>query len=313
MSERFDEETQEFLGALDPSTAKLYRNGLTAFQVFYKPQGTIKGFLDRMDEDAQRPRNERKRVGRTTLKEFIKWLKAQGYAPKTVRTYVAAVQSEARYFDIALSTRYTNMPGGNPVSKKEPWTLESVTKFVGMMKKPLYRSIAVTVFQSGLSLSDLLALTYGDIKAEYEAGIVPLCLDLSRIKTDVPFMSFIGGWGIRTLKEHLSGVALALKPGDHLYNISESAIERYFKRQAKKFGVGEYEGNNPMRPHTLRSAFKTLLSDKKVDPLYTEFWMGHRVAEQQRVYVSKSREGWRQTYREQAEPILTALSIGGKK
>jgi len=311
MSDRFDEETQEFLGALDTSTAKLYSNGLTAFQVFYKSHGTIKDFLDKLDEDLQRPRNERQRVGRTTLKEFIIWLKAQGYAPKTVRTYVAAVQSEARYFDIALSTRYTNMPSGNPVSKKEPWTLESVTKFIGAMKKPLYRSVAVTVFQSGLSLSDLLALTYGDIKTEYEAGIVPLCLDLSRIKTDVPFMSFIGEWGVRSLKEHLNGAVLA--PEDRLYNISESAIERYFKRLAKKFGVGEYKGMNPMRPHSLRSAFKTLLSDNKVDSLYSEFWMGHRVAEQQRVYVSKSREGWRETYKTQAEPILTPLSIGGKK
>jgi len=33
--------------------------------------------------------------------------------------------------------------------------------------------------------------------------------------------------------------------------------------------------------------------------------MGHRVPEQQIVYVSKSREGWRETYRSLAEPWLT--------
>jgi len=77
----FDEETEEFLGALDPSTRKLYRSGLLAFQKFYG--APIKCFLDGLEQDMQRPRRERKRVGRNTLKEFIEWLRFSGYAPKT--------------------------------------------------------------------------------------------------------------------------------------------------------------------------------------------------------------------------------------
>ena len=301
----FDDETKEFLGALNPSTAKAYTNGLTAFQAFYMPRGTIKDFLDALEEDLKRPRNERKRVGRLTLKEFIEWLKQKGYASKTIRAYVAAVQSEAKYFDITLPTAYTNLPSNNPLSKKEPWTLQRVAEFIDSMKSMMYRSISISIFQSGLGLADLLALKYNDVREEFEAGTVPMCLDLSRIKTDVPFMTFIGNWGFQALKDHLSSIDL--QPSSHLYDVTERAVEIFFKRRASKFGVSEYVGLNPMRPHTLRSAFKTLLSDKKVDPLFTEFWMGHRVAEQQRVYVSKSREGWRQTYREQAEPWLTPL------
>jgi hypothetical protein len=33
--------------------------------------------------------------------------------------------------------------------------------------------------------------------------------------------------------------------------------------------------------------------------------MEHALPEQQSAYINKSREGWRQTYRQQAEPWLT--------
>jgi len=86
----FDRDTVEFLSALSPSTRKLYSVGLKAFQTFYKPQGMIKDFLDRVEEDGHSTRNERRRIGRNTLKGFVEWLQERGYTSKTVRTYVAA-------------------------------------------------------------------------------------------------------------------------------------------------------------------------------------------------------------------------------
>jgi hypothetical protein len=56
----------------------------------------------------------------------------------------------------------------------------------------LYRSIAASIVQSGLSVSDLLALTYGDIKEEFEKGTTPICLSLTRKKTGVSFITFFG-------------------------------------------------------------------------------------------------------------------------
>jgi hypothetical protein len=59
------------------------------------------------------------------------------------------------------------------------------------------------------------------------------------------------------------------------------------------------------QPRSLRAAFRTFLSDHKVDPLYIEYWMGHALPEQQIAYINKSMESWRQTYRQQAEQWLT--------
>lgn len=39
-----------------------------------------------------------------------------------------------------------------------------------------------------------------------------------------------------------------------------------------------------------RLAFRTFLSDYKVDSLYIEFWMGHKIPEQIGAYFNKSRE-----------------------
>jgi integrase/recombinase XerD len=298
----FDSYTEEFLGALKLSTRRIYRAGLTAFRSFYGPRGTIRDFMDQVAEDEKRTLLEKTRIARNILSEFVEWLEAQGYKPKTVKAYVAAVQSEARYFDLNISTRYVNIPPSQPVSRKHPWTLEDVARFVGMMRKPEYRSLAATMFQSGLGVSDVLALTYGDIQHEYELGITPLCLDLTRIKTNTPHVTFVGSWGTALLREHLTDAKP--RPSDPLYSKSLRNVDRQFERLGKNF-IEPYQGSNPCRPHSLRAAFRTLLADHRVEPLYIEFWMGHRVPEQQRVYVSKSREGWRQTYREQAEPWLT--------
>jgi len=56
------------------------------------------------------------------------------------------------------------LPPTKPINKKHPWTIEEVGDFVASMDRLIYRSMAASILQSGLSMSDLLALTYGDIK-----------------------------------------------------------------------------------------------------------------------------------------------------
>lgn len=297
-----NEEVAEFLLALKPGTRNVYSRALVIFQQFYKKRGSIKDFLDHVEQDQLVPRCQRRRVARTTLNGFVVWLQNRCYQPKSVRAYVGAVQSLAKYFDVPISLRYVNLPPSQPTNKKHPWTIKEIGKFVATMKKPIYKSIAASILQSGLSISDLLALTYGDIKEEMEKGITPLCLDLSRKKTGVSFTTFLGDWAVMLLKEHLA--KKKLEENMPIYNVTARAVHAYFFKAAQRFAV-EFHGRNPYSPHSLRAAFRTLLSDHKVDPLYIEFWMGHKVPEQQRVYISKSREGWRQTYREQAEPWLT--------
>lgn len=77
--------------------------------------------MDLVERDRLLPRRERRRVATEVLNGFVVWLSDQGYAPKTVRVYVGAVQSLAKYYDVPISLRYVNLPSAQPVSEKHPW------------------------------------------------------------------------------------------------------------------------------------------------------------------------------------------------
>ncbi|MBS7636818.1 hypothetical protein KEJ37_05745 [Candidatus Bathyarchaeota archaeon] len=72
------------------------------------------------------------------------------------------------------------------------------------MDKSLYRSMAASIVHSGLSLSDLLAIKYGDIRKELEKGVTPICLSLTRKKTGIAFITFMGSWSVKLLKNLFS-------------------------------------------------------------------------------------------------------------
>jgi len=117
---RLDSEVSEFLSVLKSDTCNVYRRGLEAFNEFHSSRGSIRGFLDCVECDRLLPRSQRKRVDRMTLNNFVAWLQNRGYSPKTVRIYVGAVQSLAKYFDVPISLRYVQLPPAQPVNKKHP-------------------------------------------------------------------------------------------------------------------------------------------------------------------------------------------------
>jgi integrase len=260
-------EAEEFLSALKPGTRHVYMRGLGKFQEFLAGQGLdVAGFLSLVEEDLRRPRLEKTRVARKTLNAFIAHLQGEGFAPKTINAYVGAVQSLAKYYDIPLSTRYVNRPPARAIYKKYPWTIEEIGKFVSLMDNIQYKCIAACIVQSGLSISDLLGLKYGDIREEFERGVVPLCLDLSRKKTNIPFLTFVGSWALGLLKQHLKDRPL-IDDDTPIFRVTRRAVDSYFRRVGVKFG-GWFSGRNPYSPHSLRAAFRTILSDHKLT-LYT--------------------------------------------
>jgi integrase len=140
------------------------------------------------------------------------------------------------------------LPPAQPVNKKHPWTIEEVGEFIAVMDKLLYRSIAASIVQSGLSLSALLALTYGDVKEELEKGTTPLCFNLTRKKTGIFFMTFFGNWSIKLLKEYLAN--RKLEDEASIYDVSSRVVHAYFRKIAQKF-ASYCKGRNPYSPTRL--------------------------------------------------------------
>jgi len=115
----------------------------------------------------------------------------------------------------------------------------------------------------------------GDIRSEYNKKVSPLRFEVTHQKTDVPFMTFIGDWGLSKLRVHLSKAGKK-QDSDPIYTMSERTVQWHFKKMADRW-IGDYEGRNPMRAHSLRSACRTFLGDASMTIDEMRFFMGHRL------------------------------------
>jgi len=78
----------------------------------------------------------------------------------------------------------------------------------------------------------------GDIKREYKKKASPLCFEITRQKTDVPFMTFIGDWGPSILRVHLSKAGKK-QDSDPIYTMTE--IREFFDALLKAIEVERYQ------------------------------------------------------------------------
>jgi len=131
------------------------------------------------------------------------------------------------------------------------------------------------------------------------------------MKTATPHITFLGKLGIGLLRDYLETRGL-LDSADRLFPISKTAVERFFVRRAQNLSEG-YEGRVRCGPHTLRTAFRTLMVDAGCPETYAEFFMGHNLTSDiKKVYTSKTRDGWRTEYAKYEKAVTFSLD-GGKQ
>jgi hypothetical protein len=300
-------EVNRFLRAISPSnsdklgpSAQTYYPGLIWFQQFLNEQSLIEHslfpdiknihtFFVAVEADSKIKGSSKTFPERTLLKDFATFLLEKDKAPKTVRSYVGAVQSLFTYYTITISTAYSDLPPAIAVNEKYPWRIEQVGAFIKSFNSPMYRCLGAWYIQTGLSNYDLLHMPYSKIKEQYENDVSPFCLNLVRHKTrkyEIKFRAFIGALGIRYFREYYESLPHALNPDDLLFKVSSVAVERYFQRRAIEFlskptQTTEPKGKkrkrkaiteptepkkkmrNPCCP-SLRTGFRTFLSDGKV-------------------------------------------------
>jgi len=323
--EEFDSKTQDFLDSLQKnSTRNIYHSGLKIFQKFYRQEynGTIEDFILRIDNDLQLSKGKREHVGRKSLAKFIVYMREPEnfngfiFSEKTISTYGNAVRSLVSYqfeHDYKIDIKgigFNSKPKSR--SEKYPWTLESFSEFITPMK-PMYQALAACILMSGQGLEEILSLTYSDISSEYEQGIRPLRLEFKRKKTGVEYITFLGSSALDLLDNYFK-LEGKLKPEDNIFPVEKETIERYFSRRAIRFLRKEsvsvdtkpWVGNNPMRPHSLRSAFNKLLIKGGCPNVFIEYWMGHCIDQLKDAYVvaSMSELEWRSEY-VKFEPLLS--------
>jgi len=154
----------------------------------------------------KKPPRERKRLAESEIVDFINWLEDKNKSNNTLRAYFGSMQNFLKHKGIAISSCFIgNLPPATTQKKKgkHKWTLEHLKEFIFKANRIRDKAIILCMFQSGLAVNEICELSYGDIADEFERGIVPICIELVRKKTGVPFKSFFGRDVVKYLRIYL--------------------------------------------------------------------------------------------------------------
>ena len=308
----------QYLDTKKSSTGTAYTTCLKRFRAFY-PRG-LDGFISEIEAEIQgnqgKPLAERVRPGEATIRSYVKWMEEKGYANKSVRQAVAALQSALDYYGITVSTKHIELPPDRPMKEndKHPWTLDQVRQFVEAADYLRDKCYILFQVQSGLSIGDILNLNYGDIRREYEKGIIPLAIEGYRQKTGVQIRTFVG-------HDTVSYLRLYLQSRQNLTNDSplftmlgseeratpdavNKMLRKYAYRLSFIYDEDMENGYSPARPHSLRAAFRSRLTGK-MDGDLIEMFMAHDIGQEKSTYINQPIDDLRQIYESYEHLIST--------
>ena len=262
-----DDAANRFLEAKKPSTAKTYGSCLRRFKLFYG--ASLEEFINSVEEQRRENRDlpavERRMVGEDVIRKWIEWHMEVGYSPNSTRQALAALQNFMKYYQLPVSFSFIERPPARTLkeNRKHSWTLEEVKRFVDSAQYIRDKAVMLCLFQSGLSIGDLVQLDYGDIRRELEEGRLPLMIHVYRKKTGTEFKTFLGRDTVHYLGLYLSSrqpledrAPLFTKLGAET-RVTEGAIQIALRRIAEGLDfIDERDlenGWNPARPHSLPS------------------------------------------------------------
>ena len=293
-------------------TEKNYRRLLQIFSDFIEktPQQILE------DYDAMTDREFRRKYARY-LRAFISYLDSGERTSASIASYVGAIRSFFKYNDLPLG--YVPVGKLRIIYHNRDITKEEVAQILAHAKvrdKAYFCMMA----QSGLRPCTLNSLRYEHIQKDFEAGIIPL-------KIDVPaeiakgqyrdYFTFAGPETVRFLKFYLK-TRPHIKPSDYLFThhsenrcFSPKSVSKTFRllihklerRKVMKIKKRQYHKPAEVRLYNLRKFFRKYATPAGFE--YVQFWMGHIVREGvDEHYRPKDPEFHRKLYAEKAMPFL---------
>ncbi len=288
-------------------------------------------------------------ISRDRIVDFRMYLEESGRATNTIQLYTTVIRRFYEYNNIIFKGKFfTNGHGkrNKEENEKELYTVDQLREIIDIsdqMEKALY----MIQFQSGLAANELCSLKVkhvadvdngGNVALRIEDGVIKI--KLTREKTNVKFVTFIGHDAIELLQKYLdlrqSGKlmldraigerACITSKEDWLFvnyhrgtkrwgHISTGAYARYLRNRVRELGWISDEDLrakgqlNVFRPHALRMSFSELLKHKaKISWDIVEVFLGHKFNDTDAAYVKYSDDDLRQAYKE-GEPYISLTPI----
>ena len=320
------------------STRYVYRS---AFRVYAEFTGmTGSALIDEALEDLKRDPRMKKDVVLQRLISFYNWCKTEyprksrgkgehkvlgkGVSDKLAYLYVGAIRSFYATFSVTVRMKGRHsLPKPRVTNKRMKVNAEQVKVLVDHARSPRDRAIILTLFQSGIDVSTLCSLRYGDIAEGLAAEEHPLKLELYRQKSGIEFYTFLGKDAVLAIKAYLADTkarGISFQHDTPLFlkvkgkqAMTTNLVQNMMRAVALKTGFINKENNgkafNPLGPHALRESFGSIMINNGVPDTIVDFWLGHSIGEMAQAYKSVQFKSLRKSYLER-ERLLNISARG---
>ncbi len=316
------EEVQTWLRTVSGNTRNGYVRALRRFCEF---SGKNPSELIRQRDLELKQADPNGRTGiRDLILDFRAYLEKEEYSGNSINTFDGTVRG---FFTAVLGNgamiNVKNYRNAQVRRKKDlvP-TLEELRKILDVCSiEEKFRIIFLA--QTGMRISDALAMKIGDVQRELDLGKIPLAITYLPEKDREVIgerITFLASDGVEILKAYLrwrKDLGEKIKGDSPLFvsrtkrgssTIHSEKINEMIHAIAKKAGLNGTWPYGVLRAHSFRKFFITQMTNHGVQDKVADFFVGHAIGEVDRVYWSRRVEDLRKTYAERQQH-LNPLSL----
>jgi integrase len=296
-------------------------------------------------QDLLNPDRKIQRRIESELLAFIAQKKANNYAVATQQIYFASIRS---FFDIhyfPLIMRRGDYPKGDSNGVKRA-TKDAILKVLNNKTRNTVtiKPLILFIKDTGLRVSDVRRLNYGDISRQLENGTIPIQINVITQKTKLLAKTFIGEEAIHALKEYLEARRKGSRnvepetvaKNSPLFKLWAHGDVKRISRHSLSSLLREAFVNvneDRMSAHSLRKKLQTDLEKAGINSNWIDQILGHKLINSRDAYSLPTDEELKEAYTkayqfirvypeintpvketaEQAAPILTEISTTGEE
>lgn len=303
-------------------------------------------FIEEAEDEQDNNVKIKHRKIKKNLNSYIKDLKKRGKSISTVRSYVMSVKAFYRDNDILIPPKISTKPNKDEIIQRgvsELPTLEDVKQLM-YVAGTRDKALILLHLSSGMGLSEVTHLTYSDFLKSQNlpvnrvvdmGGTVEIlesredeeligCWNLHRYKTGYYFTTFNSPESTRAIIQYL---IQRQRDNKHIRSNSDFLfVNQYnkflgpnpytliFLRLNEKVGFERRTENNRhfITSHQLRELFSSNLFKKGVDRLKIDFFLGHKINDQNAAYFRCNPEDLKKQYFK-ALPEITLEKVKVKR
>jgi integrase len=246
------------------------------------------------------------------LLAFLAKKKADGYAVATRQIYFASIRSffEIHYFPLIM--RRGDYPKGDSNGVKRA-TKDAILKVLDnkhQRNKLTIRAIMLFIKDSGLRVSDVRRLNYGDIAKLLENGETIIQINIITEKTNLLAKTFIGEEAIQALKEYLEARKQGSKDSRNvepeiiskdspLFKVwAKGEVRRYSRHSLSSIMREAFASvdEDRMSAHSLRKKLQTDLEKAGINSNWIDQILGHQLINTRDAYSLPTDEELKEAY-----------------